>query len=202
MPAELSLTPSAVPNAVYRQVRNEIVANRPEKAPADAECGAGAEAREKDVHTRCARSAHTNTAASRVQRVMRYTVSLLVLLAGCSAPRVIPQDLRISCGTRGGFAGSEQGFVIERDGSVRRWDGSDSNDLVPEERIESLWRAISATSFVQWTGSMPANMMAVLEVRGGRQMRRAVFPLSSTSDKDLREIHAMCMDAAAAAVVD
>ncbi len=153
---------------------------------------------------------------------MHWSLLLIVLLlaaaSGCTSQRRapgpqpdrtgVPDDLRITFGREGGFAGRLAGHTIRADGSVAAWEGRAVGQqerviatLAPDS-LSVLWGAVQEVRFFEHDRQEVGDMTAFVNVTAaGRSHRVAwvVRPGESPEGDEMRALYATLARAVRAA---
>jgi hypothetical protein len=118
-------------------------------------------------------------------------ISCLVLVLAChpnpsESDTKTPEDFGLTFGSGGGVTGRWQGFTLEPDGDLVRWQGSmaganeqPAGTLTGEQRA-ALWRAIQGAKFFEHNQDERGNMTRRISVTASQKTHHAYWPMGST----------------------
>lgn len=100
------------------------------------------------------------------------------------AQQVVPTDFSMSFGKGGGFTGLWEGYRIEADGTVQRWQGRGiDQNLTPAGKLsaaqlDSVWQRLRTTDFFAMKNRGSGNMTGYIAVMADSAAHTVRWPVS------------------------
>lgn len=139
-------------------------------------------------------------------------LALCVAGSGCKHSQkamAVPDDLQITIGQGGGFAGRMTGYTIAADGSIVQWEGKYPGENkrgeapADEKRAATLWSQATEAGLLTSSEQEVGNMTWFVSVTADGESRRASWaswPDTGTTMSEAQEFYRACLEVASAAV--